>query len=193
MSGKKKSKGPVVALVMLLIAGVIVAAVLVFDFDLGKNSYPLEYKELIAKYSDEYGLDPYYVCAVIRTESDFDPKAVSRAGARGLMQIMPDTGGWIAGKLSEESYNEDDLFDPDTNIRYGCWYLSFLNERFGGNMQLVAAAYNAGHNRVSDWLNDSNVSDGSELKDIPFSETEKYVKKIDKAYEKYKKYYQDEF
>lgn len=194
MSGEqKKSKAPLVALVLLIIAGVAIMAVLVLGEDFGKGGYPLEYGEIIEEYAGQYALDPYYVCAVIKTESGFDPQAVSRVGARGLMQIMPETGEWIAGKLGKEAYSQEDLFDPATNIEFGCWYLHFLQERFGGNMQLVTAGYNAGHNRVAGWLEDSGVSDGESLTDIPFEETDRYVEKVEQAYQKYRALYPDAF
>ena len=156
-----------------------------------KADYPLEYEDLIVQYSNEYGLDPYFVAAVIRTESDFDPEAVSGAGAMGLMQIMPETGEWIAGKLGIEGFQNDMLLDPQTAIKMGCWYLNFLDERFEGNLPIVMAAYNAGHNRVREWLdNPEYSSDGKQLENIPYEETDNYVKKVTKAYEKYKEYYE---
>ena len=133
------------------------------------------------------------VAAVIRTESDFDPDAVSGAGAMGLMQIMPATGEWIADKLDMHSFQTEALFDPQTNIEIGCWYLNFLQERFD-TPELISAAYNAGHGRVAQWLDDTAVSaDGENLEEIPYPETREYVDRIAKAYDAYVRLYPDAF
>lgn len=158
-----------------------------------KALYPLEQRQYIDQYAGEYGLEPAHVAAVILCESSYDPNAVSAVGARGLMQIMPDTGEWIAGKLGEsESYSSDRLFEPELNIRYGCWYLSYLKDRFDGDMRKVTAAYHAGDNRVRQWLEDEAYStDGQTLDTIPYKETNKYVKRVLAAYERYQELYPD--
>lgn len=190
-SANKKSKRLVIGLVVgLIILAAIFAAYTILDVGKnGKQSYPLNYEDSIVKYAKQFDVDPYFIAAVIKTESGFDKDAVSHAGAVGLMQIMPETGEWIAGKLGEE-YRKENLLIPDTNIRYGTWYLQFLEERFNGDLQLVMAAYNAGHNRVAQWLQDPAYSDGKVLKSIPYEETENYVKKVNRAYEKYKEFYE---
>lgn len=92
------------------------------------RNYPTAYTELVRSYAEEFSLDPYLVTAIMRCESSNDPNAVSKKGAIGLMQIMPDTGAWIAHKLKlDESYTETQLYDPETNIRFACWYLAFWN------------------------------------------------------------------
>lgn len=188
---KKRSKGQVIILVVVLVAVAVIVGL--WATGMMGGSYPLEYMEEIAKYATENGLDPYFVAAVIYTESGFDPEAVSRVGAMGLMQVMPETGEWIAPKLGVDNFTADDLFDPETNIQFGCWYLGFLNERFDGKEQLILAGYNAGQGRVDEWLADSSVSDGEVLTDIPFKETDDYVKKVDKAAEKYREEYPGAF
>jgi len=182
------------ALIAVVVAAVVVVAVVLGVFvampELEKKQYKLEYKDLIETYSAEYNLDPYFVAAVIHTESGFDPEAVSSAGAIGLMQIMPETGEWIAGKLKIENFSTDMLHDPEANIEMGCWYLSFLKERFDALPEIMAA-YNAGHNKVKEWLEDPQYSqDGKTLTNIPYGQTDNYVKKVTKAYEKYKEYYE---
>jgi len=128
--------------------------------------------------------------AVIWVESKYEPKATSRKDARGLMQIIPSTGQWIAKEIEIGSYNDDLLYDPDINICMGCWYLSYLLEVFGGDVELALAAYNGGMGNVKKWLNDSRYSkDGSKLDFIPFWETSQYIDKVVKAYEQYKKLY----
>lgn len=183
---KKKSRLP---FVLALIGVVIIGAVLY----IAQRKPPLDYVDTISHYASEYDLDPYLVAAVIDTESGFRADAVSRVGARGLMQIMPDTAEWIAKKIGPENFTADQLFDPDVNIRYGCWYLRFLFDRFQSR-DLVAAAYNAGHGRVNDWLEDESITDDSgNLVNIPYEETSKYVEKIAKTQAKYEKDYPEVF
>lgn len=151
------------------------------------NNYPMAYEDVIDKYADEYRLDSALVCAVVYTESKFDANAVSQAGACGLMQVMPETGEWIAGKLGiRDTYTSDMLFDPDTNIRFGCWYLNFLFTRYQGDTRKALAAYNAGQGNVDKWLTQPECSsDGVNLDHIPFRETRNYVKKVKAAHDIY--------
>ena len=152
--------------------------------------YPLEYEELIVKYAEEKDLEPELVCAIIATESRFNPEAKSSKGAIGLMQLMPDTGEWISGKLKLGDFAEDDLKDPEISIRMGTWYVGFLEERFDGERDTVIAAYNAGHGKVDKWLGEAQYSaDGRTLDVIPYKETKNYVKKVNLAYEIYKTFY----
>lgn len=186
--GNKKAL--IAVIVVAAIAVVAVLGIFVVMPELEKRQYTLDYKELIEKYSAEYKLDPYFVAAIIHTESGFDPDAVSKVGAIGLMQIMPETGEWIAGKLKKENFKTDALYDPETNIEMGCWYLNFLQERFD-SLPVMMAAYNAGHNKVKEWLADLQYSqDGKTLTSIPYEQTDNYVKKVTKAYEKYKEYFE---
>lgn len=158
------------------------------------RNYPMKYKETIDAMSDEYMLDPALVCAVIYTESGFDSGAVSVDGARGLMQIMPDTGAWIASKLGDVTYGADRLFEPELNIRYGCWFLNYLFTRFAGDGHKALAAYNAGQGSVDKWLKRPECSsDGVTLMHIPSRETRHYVKKVRAAHDIYLEiYYADE-
>ena len=117
----------------------------------GEIVYPLDYKDSIKKYSTERGLRPNFVCALIFTESRFNQDATSGVGARGLMQIMPTTGGSIAAELGEPNYTADKLFDPETNIRYGTWYIKGLLDKYDGSVDLALAAYNAGSGRADSW------------------------------------------
>lgn len=110
----------------------------------GEIVYPLDYRDSIKKYSQQWGMDPNLVCSVIYTESHFNPQANSGVGARGLMQIMPATGASIAQELGETGFSVDKLYDPDTNIRYGSWYYKGLLDKYNGDMDLASAAYNAG-------------------------------------------------
>ncbi|MGB9780596.1 lytic transglycosylase domain-containing protein [Caldanaerobacter sp.] len=152
-----------------------------------KKFYPLEYKESVDTWAKKFGVDPYLVFAIIKVESNFNPNAVSAKNAVGLMQILPETGRWIAGKIGIKGFREEMLFNPDTNIKMGTWYLSYLLKNFGGDLKLALAAYNGGCGNVDLWLKDKRFSqDGKRLHNIPFPETDRYVKKVLTAYQIYK-------
>lgn len=151
------------------------------------NKYPLRYDDLIEKYAQEYGLEQPFIAAIIYCESTFNPDAVSSDDARGLMQVLPSTGEWISGKFGEQgSYNPDILFDPETNIRYACWYLDYLDDRFSGDIVKVIAAYHGGQGTVDKWLDDPEISaDGKNLTSIPPGQTANYVEKVQSVREIY--------
>lgn len=147
--------------------------------------YPLKYRESLYRYAAEYELDPYLVAAVIRTESKFKPDAVSRTGARGLMQIMPDTGEWIARQMGI-AYAPEMLYDPDYNIKIGCWYLADLSKEFHGDVVMTLAAYNGGRTNVQQWVTDREWTGQHETLDqIPFKETRLYVAQVMRDRERY--------
>ena len=153
---------------------------------LKKYVYPLDYKKEVFESSKEFNLDKALVFAVIKTESSFNQKAVSEKGAIGLMQITKKTGEYIANKLGEKEFN---LYNPKTNVRYGCYYLNYLIKTFG-NVNTALCAYNAGEGNVRNWLkNPQNSKDGKSLCKIPFKETREYVDKIEKTFAKYTKLY----
>ena len=122
------------------------------------DEHPVLYGDLIAAYAAHNNLQPDFVKAIIMNESSYRWDAESRVGARGLMQLMPDTAAWIADKLGETGYNFELLLDPETNIRFGTWYLNYLSAMFRGDPVLVAAAYHAGQGEVTGWLSDRNQS-----------------------------------
>ncbi len=115
------------------------------------------------------------ILSVIRAESDFHPDATSPVGAKGLMQLMPDTFAWLCEELNE-AHAEGEITDPETNIRFGSYYLSYLFEKFG-SWRVALAAYNAGEGRVAEWLQDPTLASGGALRRIPYPETAAYVKK----------------
>lgn len=156
--------------------------------------YPLRYREILTETARAHELEPWHVAAVVMCESSFRETAVSRVDARGLMQIMPDTGEWLAGKFDEEDeYTPDVLFDPETNLKYGCWYLSWLMDRYDGDRTVATAAFHAGQGKVDQWLEDPEISpDGRTLtvEKIPYRETRTYVGRILKACGKYRELYE---
>ena len=125
--------------------------------------------------SAEFEIPVAMILAVIRAESDFHTDARSRAGAMGLMQLMPDTFSWLCAELGE-AHTAHEITDPETNIRFGTYYLSYLYEKFG-SWRVALAAYNAGEGRVAEWLNDPSLSSGNTLRRIPYPETAAYVEK----------------
>ena len=178
-----------IAVLVLGIGGLGVWMLLERRPDITITNYPVEYEALIRQYAAENEIPPAYVAAVILAESSYRPEAVSLVNAQGLMQILPSTAEWIAGKF-DESYTEGCLFDPETNIKYGCWYLGFLMRRYDGSMRCSSAAYHAGQGTVDKWLADpAYSSDGKTLDKIASDATGTYVERVLKYYEKYEEIY----
>jgi len=140
--------------------------------------YPVKYSDAIRRYSQRYGLDPYFVMALILQESYYNPRAKSRVGATGLMQIMPSTGAELGAQL-HPLFSVKRLTDPDTNIEIGTYYLQHLMAIFNDNPQLVAASFNAGQGNVLKWRRGAPRKPMDEfLESIPFAETRNYVKRV---------------
>lgn len=171
---------------------ILIALVIVYfsvTFLTKKYVFPYKYSEYIDSYSAEYDVDPLLVLSVIKTESDFNESALSNRGAKGLMQIMDKTGEWAAEEIGVNYFMPNMLFDPELNIRMGCWYLANLEMEFT-DLDLVIAAYNGGSGNVNKWLKDPEYSkDGQKLDYIPFKETKKYVDKVNTNYSIYKYLY----
>lgn len=185
MKGKSLLLTFIVAVVIIITAALNVKTI-------GKHYYPIKYSKYIYEYSSKYNLDPYYVAAIAKTESNYNPNAKSNKNAYGIMQITPETGEWAAGKMGLKGFSAEKLYDPEYNIRMGCWYLNNLKQEFS-TLDLVAAAYNGGRGNVKSWLNNMEHSqDGKNLHYIPFPETDKYVKKIRVSYNIYKWLYSNE-
>jgi soluble lytic murein transglycosylase len=155
--------------------------------------YPLAYKDSVFRYSGDFSLDPYLILAVMKAESSFQRFAVSRANARGVMQIIKPTAIFISSQLQMENFELIDLFLPDLNIKMGVWYLKFLIDKFS---ELVPAlsAYNAGPENVSRWCSDfGDMKTFDFIESIPFSETKDYVKRVIYYYAVYKNLYSPPF
>lgn len=174
----------------LIIFGSVFAFFMLNNFF--RMMYPIKYYGYIEKYSIMYDLDKYLVMSVIKVESNFNEKATSVKDARGLMQITPSTGNWIAEQMNLVEFSQDKLYDPEQNIFMGCWYLDNLRKEFDDNYMLILSAYNAGRGNVNKWLQNPEFSrDGKNLDYIPFKETELYIKKINLNYNIYKTLYGD--
>ena len=188
----KKSIKRLFNLLEFVIFAFLIYYLFYINIDIKMARFPIKYEEAVTKYSQIYELDPYMVYSIIKVESSFDEKAESNKGARGLMQITPSTGEWIAEKLKIKEFDSDDLFLPEINIMMGTWYFNYLTEKFDNDITLAIAAYNAGPGNVQNWLNDEDIShNGEELNRIPYRETENYVKKFNNAYEQYKELYKN--
>lgn len=155
--------------------------------------YPLPERELLFTHGQKNRVDPYLLAAIIRVESRYNPLAESDQGARGLMQLMPETATWAAEKMGMESFHPDMLFDPETNIAIGSWYLRSLNDEFQGRLPVILAAYNGGRGNVKEWL-ETKKWDGSlkTIDRIPFPETRVFVQRVLKGYRIYKRIYAGE-
>ncbi|MBQ6936971.1 MAG: lytic transglycosylase domain-containing protein [Clostridia bacterium] len=149
--------------------------------------FPAKHSDIINKYCDEFDVSPHLVMALIKAESNFDENAVSRAGAKGLMQLTDETFKHCANVLGT-SFSSEDIFNPEANISAGVWYISYLLEKYDGNITNAVAAYNAGLANVDKWLSDSSLSpDGKTLSNIPYGETKRHCEKI-KAYSRLYKF-----
>ncbi|MBQ5330129.1 MAG: lytic transglycosylase domain-containing protein [Oscillospiraceae bacterium] len=188
---KKRSGGPLRALLSVILALTVMLLGVRFTFaPTLRYFYPLKYREIVEKYSAEYGVDEFLVYAFIHTESGFDPKAESHAGARGLMQLMEDTFEWVDHRMGDEGgASYEDIEDPEICIRYGTYLLRLLMDEYN-DIPTAAAAYHAGRGQVNKWLADpAYSSDGSTLENTPSAATNHYIHKITSACDVYTRLY----
>lgn len=153
-------------------------------------NYPKPYNARVVAEGEYHGVDPLLLFAMMKVESGFDENAISRSGAKGLMQIMDKTGDWGAKECGISDYTTSDLFEPDTNIKIGTWYIARLIKQYNGDINMALTAYNAGSGNVAKWRSNKQYShDGVNLHTIPFKETKNYVKKINFHYQVYQLLY----
>ena len=177
--------------VLLILAAIGAALFAVFQNKINRWEYPIEYAEYVTYYADKYEIDPLMLYAFIRTESNFDPMADSDAGARGLMQITEVTFDWIKSKIAPtEDLTFEDLYDPETNIRFGSYFVSYCLLRYQDDLATAAAAYHSGWGTVDDLLAQEQYSaDGKTLDHYPYPQMRLYVKKITSSYQHYQEIY----
>ena len=180
----------------ILVCGLIILILIVFLIVL-KNKiqrifYPKLHEEFVSMYSDEYGVDENLVFAVIKAESNFQEDAVSHKDALGLMQIMKETAEDVARKYNIEidfNNSEREILNVQNNIKIGTKYLAVLLEKYK-NIEVAVAAYNAGIGTVDNWIEKEIIkSDGSDIENIPYKETNNYVRKILRNYKIYQDLY----
>ena len=178
-----------IAIILIIIASVGLGYV--YDkitVSLEKRSHPLMYETIVEKYSEEYNVPKEIIYSVIKAESSFKSDAVSPAKAIGLMQITEDTFDWLMKRLGE-NLSAGLLYDPNTNIKYGTYYLNYLYKEFN-SWDIAFAAYNAGPNKVKNyWINNPEYILNNEIVYIPIEETRNYIKKVNKNIEVYKRLY----
>ena len=180
----------------IVISIVIFIIVFVFLFSFRNNLlkiiYPKKYEEVISSYAQKYSVEENIIFAVIKAESNFDSNAISNKNAIGLMQLMEQTAKDIARKNNIEiNYNnvKEDLCNIDKNIDIGTKYLSILLEKYK-NKEVALAAYNAGIGTVDNWIDKGIIKeDGSNIENIPYKETNNYVRKILRDYKIYQELY----
>jgi soluble lytic murein transglycosylase len=152
--------------------------------------FPRAYWTDLKRSAAANGLDPYLIASLIRQESEFNPNAVSRANAVGLMQLLPKTGKLVAKEVKLKRYTASQLYTPAVNLELGTRYFRGMVDKFGGSPEYALAAYNAGSDRVEDWLNQGKYRDPQEfVESIPFTETREYVQAILRNASVYKQLY----
>jgi soluble lytic murein transglycosylase len=170
---RKKFRGIRIAVVLFLVI------LFINSGNIGRFFFPIPYRSIIFREAALTGLDGYLLAAIIKTESNFNAGAVSAKGARGLMQVMPETGKWVAGQWGINGYNKDLLFNPELNIKIGALYITDLYREFKGDTILVLAAYNAGRGNVKKWLEQNDwTGEPSSIDQIPFPETRQFIRKV---------------
>ena len=166
-------------IILILMAILFVLLVILLNFkNIQKLIYRQDYSEYVEKYAKEYNVEPLLIYSIIKAESNFDDEAVSSKGATGLMQLMDNTAKEIATNESLEYVSNESLFDPETNIKLGVKYFADLIAIFK-NEAVALAAYNAGMGTVQGWIDKGTIkADGSDIENIPYNETNMYVRKI---------------
>lgn len=179
-------------LATVVVLGLIAAIGFVLLTVAGKGyrelALPLRHEDIIRQQAKAKKLDPALIAAVIYQESRFRPRP-SKAGALGLMQLVPDTAHFIAEKTGGTKFTTEDLATPQINIQYGAWYLRWLLDHFDEDTTTALAAYNAGIGNVERWLAEKGEQRISSVDDIPFAETRHYVKNVLDARQQYRAKY----
>ena len=177
-------------LILVIVLVVIVVFLGIFKNKILKIIYPKTYKEIVETYSEQYNIEENLIFAVIKAESNFDEEAVSNKGAKGLMQLMEETAKDVANKSDidiDTTKVGEELLKAENNIKIGTKYLSTLLGKYE-NEELALAAYNAGSGNVDKWIENGVIkSDGSDIENIPYKETNTYVRKIMRDYKIYEK------
>lgn len=187
---KRSIKRMIIFIILLAIIFVLFKIMRVQDIIL-RNIYPIEYKEYVEKYSVQNDVDKYMIYAIIKVESNFKPEVKSKSQAIGLMQLLENTAIEISNSIESKNVTEEELCQPETNIKLGTFYYAYLLKHYKGNNILALTAYNAGMGNVDSWIKTGIIkSDGSDIENIPYKETNNYVRKILRDYQIYLKLYE---
>ena len=171
-------------LLIIITAILISLSPTVFNKLMIKKLYKKDYSEYVSKYAEEYEVDENLIYALIKAESNFNEKAVSHQNAKGLMQLMQSTAQDLANR-SQIKLTKDNILDPDININLGTQYIASLLNKYG-SIEVALAAYNAGSGNVDKWIKNGTIkSDGSDIENVPYKETNTYVRKIMRDYKIY--------
>jgi soluble lytic murein transglycosylase len=153
-------------------------------------AFPMPYRTELERFSKQNGLDPFLVAGLIRQESEFDPKVVSYANARGLTQIEPSTGRELSRRLKLQPYSTAKLFQPAYNLQLGTFYLQSLTAQTGGRVEAALAAYNAGLSRARAWLTWGEFQEQAEfIETVPFAQTRNYIQTVLRNADVYRRIY----
>jgi soluble lytic murein transglycosylase len=175
------------AFVGAVVAAVVVSGVL--DEAVREITLPLKHEDIIRQQAEDKNLDPALIAGVIYEESRFRDQT-SRAGARGLMQITPETADFIARRSGGIRFEQSDLGTPQINIAYGAWFLRYLIDHYDGNETLAVAAYNAGQSNVDKWVAQAGgPARFDSARHIPFAETRAYVQNVQERRREYRDNY----
>lgn len=186
----KRKRYFVVFIIILCVVAILFGVFRIQDMVL-KMIYPQKYAELVNQYAEENDLDPLLVFAIIKAESNFDEDVISNSGAVGLMQLMESTAQEMADDLAIEIPTKESLFNPELNIQIGTYYFAYLLGIYEGNIYLALTAYNAGIGNVNTWIEEGTIrEDGSDIENIPYKETNNYVRKIVRDYRIYQDLYE---
>jgi soluble lytic murein transglycosylase len=155
-----------------------------------KLAFPLPYRADLERFAKQNGLDPFLVAALIRQESEFNPKAVSPANARGLMQIEPSTGRELSRRLKMKPYTTARLFQPAVSLEFGSFYFKSMMDSLGGRFEAALAAYNAGLSRARAWSSWGEYREPAEfIETVPFSQTRNYIQTVLRNADVYRRLY----
>lgn len=186
----EKAKKIICIIIIIVIILVLLFKVLKVQNIILKKIYPIDYSEYVYKYSEEYEVDSLLIFAIIKAESNFNPNVVSSSNAIGLMQLMDSTAEELAQKMDITFAQKSSLYNPELNIRLGIKYFSNLMKEYDGNIALALTAYNAGIGTVRKWIEQGTIKeDGSDIENIPYKETNNYVRKILRDYKIYEELY----
>lgn len=171
---------------------------------MGQLMYPIKFQQDIQSSAESFDISPFLIASIIRTESNYNTNTESKQSAVGLMQIMPDTADWIISRAGYSAQMKERMKEADVNIQMGTWYLDWLTNRFEEKLHdnpsiedqiaIVAAAYNAGHNKINEWF-DNDIWDGqyNSIQEIPYGETRHYIKRVIYYYKKYDAFYSNDW